>query len=57
MDSEPFNEVKFECDLCYMQIVSLAARVFGSDAKASRWLSKPKLRFGGLSPLEFMLTE
>jgi putative toxin-antitoxin system antitoxin component (TIGR02293 family) len=39
------------------EIVTLAARVFGSEAKASSWLSKPKIRFGLHSPLDMLGTE
>lgn len=39
------------------RITSLAEEVFGDDAKASRWLRKPKTRFEGRSPLAMLRTE
>lgn len=39
------------------RITSLAEEVFGDDAKASRWLRKPKTRFEGRTPLELLRTE
>ncbi len=39
------------------RIASLAEEVFGDDAKASRWLRKPKTRFEGRAPLELLRTE
>lgn len=40
-----------------VRITSLAEEVFGDDAKAGRWLRKPKSRFEGRSPLEMLRTE
>jgi putative toxin-antitoxin system antitoxin component (TIGR02293 family) len=39
------------------RILSLAEEVFGDDAKAGRWLRKPKSRFAGRMPLELLRTE
>jgi len=39
------------------RITAIAEEVFGDDAKASRWLRKPKMRFDGRSPLEMLRTE
>ncbi len=39
------------------RIASLAEEVFGEDAKASRWLRKPKARFEGRTPFELLRTE
>jgi putative toxin-antitoxin system antitoxin component (TIGR02293 family) len=39
------------------RITSLAEEVFGEDAKASRWLRKPKTRFEGRTPLELTRTD
>jgi putative toxin-antitoxin system antitoxin component (TIGR02293 family) len=39
------------------RIASLAEEVFAEDAKASRWLRKPKVRFAGRTPLEMLATE
>lgn len=37
-------------------ILAMANAVFGSDTKARNWLSKPKRRFLGKSPLEMLST-
>jgi putative toxin-antitoxin system antitoxin component (TIGR02293 family) len=39
------------------RILSLAEEVFGDDAKAGRWMRKPKSRFAGRMPLELLRTE
>lgn len=39
------------------RIVSQAEEVFGDNAKAGRWLRKPKVRFEGIAPLEMLRTE
>jgi putative toxin-antitoxin system antitoxin component (TIGR02293 family) len=39
------------------RLTALTEEVFGDDAKASRWLRKPKNRFSGRSPLEMLRTE
>ncbi len=39
------------------RITSLAEEVFGDDAKAGRWLRKPKTRFEGRTPFEMLRTE
>ena len=39
------------------RITSLAEEVFGADAKAGRWLRKPKTRFEGRTPLEMLRTD
>jgi putative toxin-antitoxin system antitoxin component (TIGR02293 family) len=39
------------------RIASLAEEVFAEDAKAARWLRKPKVRFDGRTPLEMLATE
>jgi uncharacterized protein (DUF2384 family) len=39
------------------RISSLAEEVFADDAKASRWLRKPKVRFEDRSPFEMLRTE
>lgn len=38
-------------------IRSMAEAVFGSNDKASRWLSKPKKRLSGMAPLELLTTQ
>jgi putative toxin-antitoxin system antitoxin component (TIGR02293 family) len=39
------------------RIASLAEEVFGEDAKAARWLRKPKARFAQRTPMEMLMTE
>ena len=39
------------------RISSQAEEIFGDDAKAARWLRKPKARFEGRAPLEMLRTE
>jgi putative toxin-antitoxin system antitoxin component (TIGR02293 family) len=39
------------------RITAIAEEVFGDDAKASRWLRKPKMRFDERSPLEMLRSE
>jgi putative toxin-antitoxin system antitoxin component (TIGR02293 family) len=39
------------------RIISLAEEIFGEDAKAARWLRKPKVRFAGRAPLELLRTD
>lgn len=39
------------------RIIALAEEVFGDEAKAGRWLRKPKIRFDRKSPLEMSRTE
>ncbi|MGO9316803.1 MAG: antitoxin Xre/MbcA/ParS toxin-binding domain-containing protein [Terracidiphilus sp.] len=38
-------------------LYELAVHIFGDPGKAQRWLSKPKHRFDGRSPLSMMRTE
>ncbi|MNG25345.1 hypothetical protein D3C84_1101830 [compost metagenome] len=37
-------------------ITAMADAVFGNDEKAKRWLSKPKERFSGRSPMAMLST-
>jgi putative toxin-antitoxin system antitoxin component (TIGR02293 family) len=39
------------------RVISLAEEVFGEDARAGRWLRKPKLRFSGRTPIELLRTD
>jgi hypothetical protein len=39
------------------RVTSQAEEVFGDDAKAARWLRKPKIRFEGRFPLELLRTD
>lgn len=36
------------------RIISQAEEIFGDDAKAARWLRKPKQRFEGRTPLDLL---
>ncbi|PTU01973.1 antitoxin [Pseudomonas sp. HMWF031] len=40
----------------YVHITSMAAVLFGDEIKARRWLSKPKGRFAGRTPLDMLST-
>lgn len=37
-------------------ITAMAEAIFGDSAKARRWLSKPKERFSGLTPMQLLTT-
>jgi putative toxin-antitoxin system antitoxin component (TIGR02293 family) len=39
------------------RVISLAEEIFGEEAKAGRWLRKPKVRFSGRAPLELLRTD
>lgn len=39
------------------RMTALAEEVFGEDAKAARWLRKPKSRFDGKTPLALLSTD
>jgi len=39
------------------RVISLAEEIFGEEAKAGRWLRKPKVRFCGRAPLELLRTD
>ena len=38
-------------------IAAMAEAIFGNSDKAKRWLSKPKERFAGLSPMQMLTTQ
>ena len=38
-------------------ITAMAEAVFGEADKAKRWLSKPKERFSGLTPMQMLTTQ
>lgn len=40
----------------FIQVLDLAAHIFGNRAKAMAWLRAPKHRFDGRTPLEMMRT-
>ena len=54
---EPLTHEESDRAVRIARIASLAEEVFGEDAKASRWLRKPKVRFTGRTPLEMLATE
>jgi putative toxin-antitoxin system antitoxin component (TIGR02293 family) len=39
------------------RVLRLARGVFGDEAKARRWLGKPKRELGGATPLAFLASE
>jgi len=54
---EPLNLDESDRLARVARIYELGVKVFGDTAKASRWLSKPKIRFDERSPLSMMRTE
>ena len=54
---EPLTHDESDRAVRIARITSLAEEVFGDDAKAGRWLRKPKTRFEGRTPLEMLRTE
>jgi putative toxin-antitoxin system antitoxin component (TIGR02293 family) len=54
---EPLSHEESDRAVRIARIVSLAEEVFAEDAKASRWLRKPKARFTARTPLEMLATE
>lgn len=54
---EPLTHEESDRAVRIVRIASLAEEVFGNDAKAARWLRKPKQRFDGRTPLEVLRTE
>ncbi|QHF00514.1 DUF2384 domain-containing protein (plasmid) [Pseudomonas cannabina pv. alisalensis] len=40
----------------FARVTAMAESIFGSDEKAMQWLSKPKDRFSGKSPLSMLTT-
>ncbi len=54
---EPLTHDESDRAVRIARIASLAEEVFGDDAKAARWLRKPKARFDGRTPLEVLSTE
>jgi putative toxin-antitoxin system antitoxin component (TIGR02293 family) len=55
--SEPLTHDESDRAVRIARITSLAEEVFGDDAKAARWLRKPKSRFEQRTPLEVARTE
>jgi putative toxin-antitoxin system antitoxin component (TIGR02293 family) len=54
---EPLSHEESDRAVRIARIASLAEEVFGDDAKAARWLRKPKARFTQRTPLELLRTE
>ena len=54
---EPLTHEESDRAVRLARIASLAEVVFGDDAKAGRWLRKPKQRFDGRTPIEMLRTE
>jgi putative toxin-antitoxin system antitoxin component (TIGR02293 family) len=54
---EPLTHEESDRAVRMARITSLAEEVFGDDAKASRWLRKPKVRFDQKTPLEMLRSE
>jgi len=54
---EPLTHDESDRAVRMARITSLAEEVFGDDAKAARWLRKPKSRFDGRTPFELLSTE
>lgn len=40
-----------------VHIHAMADAVFGESDKAKHWLSKPKVRFGGMAPMQLLTTQ
>lgn len=55
--SEPLTHDESDRAVRIARIASLAEEIFGDDAKAARWLRKPKERFEGRTPMEVLRTE
>ncbi len=54
---EPLTHDESDRAVRIARIASLAEEVFGDDAKAARWLRKPKSRFDGRTPFDVLSTE
>lgn len=54
---EPLTHDESDRAVRIARITSLAEEIFGDDAKAGRWLRKPKIRFDGRTPMEVLRTE
>lgn len=54
---EPLTHDESDRAVRIARITSLAEEIFGDDAKAGRWLRKPKSRFEGRTPMEVLRTE
>lgn len=54
---EPLTHDESDRAVRVARITALSEEVFGDEAKASRWLRKPKTRFEGRTPLDLLRTE
>ena len=54
---EPLTHEESDRAVRIARIASLAEEVFGNDAKAARWLRKPKSRFDGRTPFDLLSTD
>lgn len=54
---EPLTHEESDRTVRIARITALAESVFGDDAKAGRWLRKPKARLKSRTPLDLLQTE
>lgn len=54
---EPLTHEESDRAVRIARITALAESVFGNDAKAGRWLRKPKARLESRTPLDLLQTE
>jgi putative toxin-antitoxin system antitoxin component (TIGR02293 family) len=54
---EPLTHEESDRAVRIARIASLAEEVFANDAKAARWLRKPKSRFDGRTPFDLLSTD
>lgn len=51
-----YSESQLNAINCPEEVLTLAIKVFGSKQLAEHWLTSPRKKFGGVSPLEFLKT-
>jgi len=56
-NKQPLSVEETDKALRLDRVASQASRVFGDDAKAYRWLRKPKRQLSGETPLAFLASE
>ncbi len=54
---EPLSREESDRAVRLARLVALAEEVFGDEAKAARWLRRPKRRFDGRTPMDLLATE
>lgn len=54
---QPLTREESDKAVRFARLTALAEAVFGNEAKASRWLRKPKRRFASRTPLAMLATE